>query len=775
MKLRKSNLVMLACLALVAAAGTLAAQQAQRVSLDEAWHKLNSIVAEEMVVVREMDRARLLIVRGLTNNYTQPAEQLGRRLTKREMEWLAGGLDFYAGASYTPFAQSSAAARTTAATKTGGATQPRSAVDQQLIDAYVKYKNSGLTEEEFIHSEYGSSENSGDESPSGSQGLFNRMRNYLEEKFVPMRDAATGAQSAMLDAYVSYFDHHWNEIDKCCIEKRLGEARPGLTYVEFKNRLRFPNSYRNDPLQAEERAALVSTLTSCLPSNFLLEVNQSDLLRKQFIKMSKAGWKAVADKSFETLGSLADLGTGASKALSVAVDWATGGAVNQDDLEEFVELDRPGGPMEPQAVTIRRPGGDDAVVAVFYPRNAEYPSQWIALKLVNGRIEVPGVYTGLYDLYLYRPGLRPALIRGVRAEAGRRTLVRAEPARTLKAGSKPPSRVKVNPDPDKPPEPPRIPPVQGCPCKPYRIHILSETTCSPLGEVPNRYSSVRFEGVAEFDVFESDYDFSGGRRVRSLKPVLVPMVSRRQLYQGTLAGAAYTHMPASLEMTGEMSITLELSRQGQSICLEVRDEPTGNPSVPVRDSIRDLATGHVIQAVNQEYMFAPGLAYPFEMVGRNGCGFPGRVSMEADSSFMPRELRNGCSWRGRIVVEPKDGAPPLSHLDPVTPPDRSGTSSGTPRDQAPRATSPLPSLETETARPASRFEVNVNRNGEDYRDFLPPRPDPALCAAACAKEGRCRSWTWVKSEAEGPNGHCWLKHSMPQPDADDCCVSGLKQ
>jgi hypothetical protein len=79
-----------------------------------------------------------------------------------------------------------------------------------------------------------------------------------------------------------------------------------------------------------------------------------------------------------------------------------------------------------------------------------------------------------------------------------------------------------------------------------------------------------------------------------------------------------------------------------------------------------------------------------------------------------------------------------------------------------------------TASRRYNFETNANRNGGDYRDFAPPRADPALCAEACGKESRCRSWSWVNAELEGPTGHCWLKSSVPPKEADDCCVSGLK-
>jgi hypothetical protein len=73
-----------------------------------------------------------------------------------------------------------------------------------------------------------------------------------------------------------------------------------------------------------------------------------------------------------------------------------------------------------------------------------------------------------------------------------------------------------------------------------------------------------------------------------------------------------------------------------------------------------------------------------------------------------------------------------------------------------------------------RFEHDVNRAGYDYRDFAPARASAVECAQACGRESRCRAWTWVKSDHEPPSGHCWLKNTVPEPGADECCVSGLK-
>jgi hypothetical protein len=73
-----------------------------------------------------------------------------------------------------------------------------------------------------------------------------------------------------------------------------------------------------------------------------------------------------------------------------------------------------------------------------------------------------------------------------------------------------------------------------------------------------------------------------------------------------------------------------------------------------------------------------------------------------------------------------------------------------------------------------KLEPDINRYGDDYHEFVPATANPDLCAEACEKGARCKSWTWVKAELEGPTGHCWLKSGIPEATKDTCCVSGLK-
>jgi hypothetical protein len=71
-------------------------------------------------------------------------------------------------------------------------------------------------------------------------------------------------------------------------------------------------------------------------------------------------------------------------------------------------------------------------------------------------------------------------------------------------------------------------------------------------------------------------------------------------------------------------------------------------------------------------------------------------------------------------------------------------------------------------------EDNVNRQGADYRNFDLPQPNWDLCRSACAGDGACRAYTYVKPGVQGPNARCWLKDSVPTPVANGCCVSGVK-
>ncbi len=73
-------------------------------------------------------------------------------------------------------------------------------------------------------------------------------------------------------------------------------------------------------------------------------------------------------------------------------------------------------------------------------------------------------------------------------------------------------------------------------------------------------------------------------------------------------------------------------------------------------------------------------------------------------------------------------------------------------------------------------ELNIDRPGFDYKNFNLPKRNAALCRNACAKEAKCKAWTYVKpNTTQGPNPRCWLKHTVPKPRKNNCCVSGVKR
>lgn len=76
--------------------------------------------------------------------------------------------------------------------------------------------------------------------------------------------------------------------------------------------------------------------------------------------------------------------------------------------------------------------------------------------------------------------------------------------------------------------------------------------------------------------------------------------------------------------------------------------------------------------------------------------------------------------------------------------------------------------EDPTAPPStSTIETGVARPGGTYTSFR--MADANACAAACAQDALCMSWTFVAD----PQGRCDLKAVIPHPVMDHLAVSGL--
>lgn len=73
------------------------------------------------------------------------------------------------------------------------------------------------------------------------------------------------------------------------------------------------------------------------------------------------------------------------------------------------------------------------------------------------------------------------------------------------------------------------------------------------------------------------------------------------------------------------------------------------------------------------------------------------------------------------------------------------------------------------------MELNTNRPGSDYKNFDLSSADPQLCQQECYNDAQCKAYTYVKPGYQGANARCWLKNAVPNPQTDDCCISGVKK
>ena len=71
-------------------------------------------------------------------------------------------------------------------------------------------------------------------------------------------------------------------------------------------------------------------------------------------------------------------------------------------------------------------------------------------------------------------------------------------------------------------------------------------------------------------------------------------------------------------------------------------------------------------------------------------------------------------------------------------------------------------------------QVDYDRPGGDYASFPSRSGDPALCAARCERDSRCRAWAFSYPMTEGANAVCWLKSRITARVPATCCVSGIR-
>ena len=71
-------------------------------------------------------------------------------------------------------------------------------------------------------------------------------------------------------------------------------------------------------------------------------------------------------------------------------------------------------------------------------------------------------------------------------------------------------------------------------------------------------------------------------------------------------------------------------------------------------------------------------------------------------------------------------------------------------------------------------QSGYDRPGGDYSSFAVRSGDPAVCAARCEREGRCRAWSFSYPGTVAPSAMCWLKSQVTTRVAQECCVSGVR-
>jgi hypothetical protein len=73
---------------------------------------------------------------------------------------------------------------------------------------------------------------------------------------------------------------------------------------------------------------------------------------------------------------------------------------------------------------------------------------------------------------------------------------------------------------------------------------------------------------------------------------------------------------------------------------------------------------------------------------------------------------------------------------------------------------------------ASRAQVAFDRRGSDYTNFPVRSGDPAICAARCDRDARCRAWSFNYPTADRA-AVCWLKSQVPPRVEDGASASGV--
>ena len=75
---------------------------------------------------------------------------------------------------------------------------------------------------------------------------------------------------------------------------------------------------------------------------------------------------------------------------------------------------------------------------------------------------------------------------------------------------------------------------------------------------------------------------------------------------------------------------------------------------------------------------------------------------------------------------------------------------------------------------SAQAQSGFDRRGGDYLSFQIRNGDPAVCAARCERDARCRAWSFSYPRTADTLATCWLKNQVPARLEDNCCVSGVR-
>ena len=74
----------------------------------------------------------------------------------------------------------------------------------------------------------------------------------------------------------------------------------------------------------------------------------------------------------------------------------------------------------------------------------------------------------------------------------------------------------------------------------------------------------------------------------------------------------------------------------------------------------------------------------------------------------------------------------------------------------------------------AQAQTGYDRRGGDYVSFQIRNGDPAVCAARCERDARCRAWSFSYPRTASTLATCWLKNKVSPRQEDKCCVSGVR-